>query len=231
MKNTALYFLFALLLVGAAFAYVNKVTPQRFVEDLFSKPYAYKVSQQGVLFASNEASPPELLTGYASVDSFILSPQMVSQSGTLNSFVSQALVQQQIVLAGHRKVTTTVIRVYDAPNGKWIGCQTDYGTARQNEFVSVDACQSLLTSPRSVTITIAFPDSARSSPLIELSSPAITIFPVNETEIPGVNFLLLRSIYPDASTLIGGANSILNSLQNPKDSNQTTKPLDSNILK
>lgn len=228
MKNAFLYGIFALLLVMAAFFYVNKVSPVEFVNGLFSKQYAYNESQQGIIFASNVAPPTEIVQGMAQKDSFVLSPSMVVSQSSLNSFVSQALVQQQIVLGGHQKVTTIVVRVYDQPHGKWLGCQTDYGTAKQNEFIPVADCLPLLEPGNSILVNIEFPNPSLSVPFIELTENSIALFPVDESDIPGVNYLLLRALFSDADALIGQANQTIVDTQTP-DANKP-KGIDSNIL-
>ncbi len=227
MKNTSLYGVFLLFLGVAAFAYVNHITPTTLWEDLFSKKYAYNQTQSGIRLVSDVALPSEILAFYRIKGSFILSPHMIlGEPGELNSYMSQALIQQQIVLVGYNKVTTTLVRVYDAPNGKWVGCQTDYGTGKQNEFISVEECGPLLNSPDSLLFSIEFPDEKKQTPLIALSESEIRIMPVKPSDIPGLTFLVLRSAFPDAEELIKAANKVVENTQNQKQ----PEPLDSNIL-
>ncbi len=218
MRNAKLYLVFVLLFGVAVVAYVGGVTPQSAWNALFSQGYKYAEAQEGVLFASNEAKPSELLPLLAQGQSFILSPMMTVGNSALNGYASQGLIQQQIVLAGHRKITTTVIQTYDAshPSSTWQGCQTDFGTAKDNEFVSVEECTTLLRAQNSIVIETLFPNPSLFRPTVEISSNKIVIKPVSAGDIPGVNFLVMRALFSDAEELIQLTNDqVASSQENP----------------
>jgi hypothetical protein len=212
MRNTKLYVLFVILFGIAAVAYLSGITPQGAWNSLFSQGYTYSESQQGVLFASNEAKLSELLPFLASKQSFILSPRMVLGNSPLNTAAANMLIQDQIVLGGHQKTTLTVIRVFEngTPSAKWVSCQTDYGSAKDNETITVEECSELLNTQNSIILELDFPNASQSRPIVELSSSRVIIKPVNENEVSGVNFLFLRAMFSDAEKLIGEANSVVN---------------------
>ncbi len=214
MRNAPLYGLFALLFGFALVLSVTQTSPSELWGSLFSKTYAHTESQQGILFVSDAGTPSEVLSALALKETFILSPIGVSGNLPLNSWVAEALIQQQIVFGGHQKLTQTIVRVYDSPTGTWLGCQTDFGTATQSTFIKVPECSSLLSTTNAVTLSIAFPDASRAQPLVEVTPSSITIYPVVENDIPGVNFLLMRALYSDAETLIGLANETVEDSQN-----------------
>lgn len=214
MRNVHLYALFALLFAGALFLAVTQTSPQELWEKIFATKYEYSLQESGILFASNEAPIEESLTFIGQQDSFVLSPVGLQTNGSLNGFIGDALVQQQIVLGGNQKLTMTVIRVYDVPNGKWVGCQTDYGTAKDSQFISIGECQSLLSPSSAFVIRTEFPDSSRSQPLVLLSSTTATIYVPKEEDIPGVNYLFLRGVFKNAEQLIGVANQIVDTVNN-----------------
>ena len=209
MRNARLYSIFAALFGLAVIAFLSGVTPQGIINGLFSQGYTYTNSQEGILFASNEAPPSELLTILAAKQSFILSPRMVSGNSPLNTAAANMLIQDQIVLGGHQKATFTVIRVYDngSPSAKLLSCQTDYGTAEDNQTISVAECESILSTQNSVILEIDFPNASLSRPVVEMSSSRVTLKPVNESDVAPVNFLFLRGMFSDASELIQSANS------------------------
>jgi hypothetical protein len=207
MKNRFLYGLFGVLFVAALLVYIGFVSPQNVLDGLFNKGYAYSESQQGIKFVSNEAVPSVILEQISGKPSFILSPYMFD-SGELNTFMSQALVQQQIVFTGHQKLTTALIFVHNS-SGDWVGCQTDFGTADQSTFITKEECREFLDSSSAVLIEILLPDETLSQPIVEISSKKITIAPKLASDVPGVNFLLMRSLYSDAEDLIGVANSLV----------------------
>ena len=219
MRNTRLYAVFAVFFLAAILGYSLGYTPQSIWSSLFSTHYTYTESQQGIVFASNDAPIGEILLVLRNTDSFILSPTGIQKEGEWNAWVSQALIQQQIVLTGHQKVTTTLIRVFDQLHGQWVGCQTDYGTGRQSAFISVNECQALLSVAHSVILEIAFPDPQKTAPVVELAPNKITIFPVKASDVPGVNFLLMRALYADAEGLIAVANQIVENSQNKSGTN------------
>jgi hypothetical protein len=215
MRNAHLYALFALLFAGAAFLAVTQTTPQELWESVFATKYAYSLSESGIIFASNDAPIDESLSFISQQESFVLSLVGVQGNNPLNGSVGDALVQQQIVLGGNQKLTMTVIRVYDVPNGKWLGCQTDYGTAKDSQFISIEECQSLLSPVNAFLIVVGFPEPSRSQPLVLLSPKSATLLVPKEEDIPGVNYLFLRTVFPNAEQLIGVANSIVDAVQQP----------------
>ncbi len=211
MRNAKLYAVFVVLFGIAAFAYLSGVTPHNAWNALFSQGYAYTESAQGILFASNEGVPTQLLSLLSAEQSFIISPHMVLGNSPLNTAAANLLIQDQIVLSGHRKSTLTVIRVFDssASNGKWVSCQTDFGSGKDNETISVSECVSLLDAPNSVVLELDFPNASQSRPIVELSSKKVTIKPVKDTDVSGVNFLFLRGMFPDAGELIDSTNRVV----------------------
>lgn len=223
MRNAHLYALFVLLFGAALYLAVTQTTPQEVWTKLFSPSYKYTESENGIIFASNDAPIAEVLTYVSQQNSFILSPVGLSTPGSLNGVMGQSIVQQQIVFGGHSKLVRTVIRVYDKPNGKWVGCQTDYGTSQNSEFISVEECEPLLTSPNSITIYVPFPDASLAQPLVLFTPSSVTINTVKEEDIPGVTFLFLRGLYSDAEQLIGIANEIVVKAneQNQADANKS----------
>jgi hypothetical protein len=224
MRHAPLYSLFAFLFIVSLYLALNQTSPQDVWNRLFSPAsYPYTETQQGILFASKEALPSQILPVLAQKDSFVLSPIGLEGSSSFNSQVAEALIQQQIVLTGHQKVTRTVYRVYDTPGGKWLNCQTDYGTAKENAVISVGECMTLLDSPNSITLRIEFPDASRAQPLVEVSTQGVILYPVNENDVPGVNFLLMRALYADAPQLIGLTNKVIADSGNAAlgDSNQS----------
>ncbi len=212
MRNLKLYAVFVVLFGLAAFVFFSGVTPSGVWNSLFSQGYAYSESQQGILFASNEAAPTTILVALASAQSFILSPRMVLGNSPLNTAAANMLVQDQIVLGGHQKSTLTVIRVFEnsTPNAKLVSCQTDFGSAKDNEAISVEECAVLLDTQNSVVLELDFPNAQQARPIVELSSNRVAIKPVKDTDVSGVNFLFLRAMYPDAEKLIDAANSTVN---------------------
>ncbi len=204
MRNARLYLLFLILFGIAVLFHLSGATPQSLADGLFSTGYAYSESQEGILFGSNEAKPSELLLVLAQKPSFILSPRMVEGNGDIIAFTSQSLVLQQVVLGGNQKITTTVVRVYDSPspNAKWLGCQTDYGTAQDNETVDVVTCMKILDTTNSVLIEVDFPNASQSRPIVEVSSTRITIKPSKLQDITPSTALLLMSMFSNAQQLI-----------------------------
>ncbi|MFH0970058.1 MAG: hypothetical protein V1776_01205 [Candidatus Diapherotrites archaeon] len=213
MRNAPLYFLFVLLFALAFYFSVTQTSPSDLWDSFFENSYSHTESQQGIIFASNDAIPSVILATIAQKNSFVLSPVGLKGSASLNKEVADALIQQQIVLGGHQKLTQTILRVYDTVDGNWIGCQTDFGTGKESEFISLEECNALLHTTNAITIRIAFPDAERKQPLVEVTPTTITIFPVLESDIPGVNFLLMRSLYADAPDLIGLVNQTAGSIQ------------------
>lgn len=213
MRNVKLYLVFVVLFALAAGAYLSGVTPSGVWNALFSSGYTYSESQQGILFVSNEAPPAELAALLASKQSFILSPRMVLGNSPLNSAAAAMLIQDQIVLGGHQKTTLTVIRVYenDSPSARWDSCQTDYGSAKDNEKITVEECVKLLDAKNSVVLELDFPLASQSRPIVEMSSVRVTIKPVKATDVSGVNFLFLRAMFSDAEKLIDAANTTVSS--------------------
>ncbi|MEK6970080.1 MAG: hypothetical protein AABW68_00095, partial [archaeon] len=161
MRNAHLYVLFVLLFGGAAFLAVTQTSPLELWARFIAPSYAYSLSENGVLFASNDAPIPESLEFIRRQESFVLSPVGLEANGTLNGLVGEALIQQQIILGGNQKFTMTVIRVYDAPGQTWLGCQTDYGTAKESVFIPVPECQVLLSPSNSFVFFTEFPDASR----------------------------------------------------------------------
>ncbi len=210
MKHQFLYGLFALLFIVASLTYVGYISPQAFVNQWWGQRFSFEETQQGIRFVSNEAKPSTLVAGLAEAPSFVL---VMHASETLedqyNAYWTQALVQQQIVLVGHDRLTLIAIKVFDKVNGTWKGCQTDFATAKQNEFISIAACQQLMDTQNSAVIEVLFPDASLSAPIVEVTSRKISIRPVKGTDIPGVNFLLMRSMFSDAEELIGLANAFV----------------------
>lgn len=213
MRNLKLYSLFVILFALAAGAYFSGLTPHKVWNTLFSQGYTYTESQQGILFASNESKPSELAALLSSKQSFIISPRMITGNSPLNTAASELLIQDQIVLGGHQKTTLTVIRVYenDAPNAKLTSCQTDYGSAKDNETISPEECAKLLDAQNSVVLELDFPLSTMARPIVEMSSSRVTIKPVKASDVSGVNFLFLRALFPDAENLISAANATVSS--------------------
>ena len=216
MRNVKLYLVFVVLFVFAAGAYLSGVTPSNVWNSLFSQGYVYSESQQGISFVSNEAKPSELASLLASKQSFILSPRMVLGNSPLNTAAAEMLIQDQIVLGGHGKSTLTVIRVFenDSPNAKLVSCQTDYGSAKDNETVSPDECARLLDTQNSVVLELDFPRATNSRPIVEMSSTRVTLKPVKASDVSGVNFLFLRALFSDAEDLIDAANTTVSSTNN-----------------
>ncbi|MBM3282271.1 MAG: hypothetical protein FJY86_02945 [Candidatus Diapherotrites archaeon] len=208
MRNGKLYLVFIVLFVLAAGAFLLGITPSSVWNNVFSSGYAYSDSQQGILFASNDAQPSETIPSLAAQQSFILSPRMVIGNSPLNSAAAAMLVQDQIVLGGHQKSTLTVIRVYenDSPSAKWLSCQTDYGSAKDNETITLEECSKLLDTTNSVILELDFPRATMSRPVVEFLSNRVIIKPVKADDVPGVNFLFLRAMYSDAEKLISAAN-------------------------
>ncbi len=215
MRNVHLYALFALLFAGALFLAVTQTTPQELWGKIFATKYEYSLTESGILFASNDASIEESLAFIGQQKSFVLSPVGLQTNGSLNGLIGDALVQQQIVLGGNQKLTMTVVRVYDVPNGKWLGCQTDYGTAKDSQFIGLEECQSLLSPSNSYVILTAFPDDSLSQPLVLISPTSTVIYTPKEEDIPGVNYLFLRGVFKNAEQLIGVANQVVDAVQNP----------------
>ncbi len=216
MRNARLYSIFVALFGLAVIAFLFGVTPQGIINGLFSQGYTYTDSQEGILFASNEAPPSELLTILAAKQSFILSPRMVSGNSPLNTAAANMLIQDQIVLGGHQKATFTVIRVYEngSPSAKLLSCQTDYGTAEDSQTISVAECDSILSTQNSVILELEFPNSSLSRPVVEMSSSRVTLKPVKDSDVSAVNFLFLRGMFSDASELIKSANSTVLQVNN-----------------
>ncbi len=210
MKHQFLYGAFAILFILASLTYVGYISPQAFVNQWWGQRYSYEEVQQGIRFVSNEAKPSVLLNELAKAPSFVL----VAHASALtedqyNAYWTQALVQQQIVLVGHDRLTLIIVKVFDKVNGAWKGCQTDFATAQQNEFISIAACQQLIDTQNSAVIETVFPDASLSAPIVEVTSQKITLRPVKGIDIPGVNFLLLRAMYSDAGQLIDLANGFV----------------------
>jgi hypothetical protein len=210
VKHSFLYGLFALLFILATLTYIGYISPSQFVQDVFGTHYKYEESQQGIRFVSNEGKPTALLQQLAQANSFVLVPHAsASIADGYNAYWTQALVQQEIVLGGHQKNALIATKVFDEQNGTWKGCQTDYATAKQNQFISVSECQGLLDTPHSAVIEIEFPDAHLRAPIVEITSQKITIRPVLGKDIPGVNFLLMRAMFSDSEQLIGAANEVV----------------------
>lgn len=216
MRNARLYSIFVALFGVAVIAFLFGVTPQGIINGLFSQGYTHTDSQEGIHFASNEAPPSELLTVLAAKQSFILSPRMVSGNSPLNTAAANMLIQDQIVLGGHQKATFTVIRIYEngSPSAKLLSCQTDYGTAEDNETISVEECNSILSTQNSVILELEFPNSSLSRPVVEMSSSRVIIKPVKDSDVSAVNFLFLRGMFSDAPELIKSANSTVLQVNN-----------------
>lgn len=216
MKNHFLYGLFALLFVVATLTYIGFISPSAFLQDIFGKRYAFEESQQGIRFVTDlDKKPSELLAEAATHKSFILSPAASeSVEEGYNVYWTQALVQQQIVLGGNGKVTLVLVRVFDKVNGEWTSCQTDYATSEQSQTIGLEECRQLLNSPDSILIEVHFPDEELRAPIVEVSPNKITLNPVLARDIPGVNFLLMRSMFLNAERLIGASNQIVGQTQN-----------------
>ncbi|MDP2666934.1 MAG: hypothetical protein Q8P05_05550 [Candidatus Diapherotrites archaeon] len=223
-NHLPLYALFAFLVVGAALIYWGTFSPGAFMDSLFAPSYTHQLTHQGITFASNEAPIDEITTFLSRKESFVLAPHLILQEsgdgGEQNSFMAQALIQQQVVLVSHRKVTLTAAKVFQGK--EWVGCQTDYGTARQSVFIPVDECQRLLQPNEGIVFEILSPDPSRATPIVILSPNHIAIQPVHDRDIPGLNFLVLRILYPDAPELIALSNAALDQANNP---NPTTPPV------
>lgn len=217
MRNGILYAVFALLFVAAVWFTVTNTSPQAFLDGIFAKSYTYKVTEFGVTFASNEAPPATMLSVLSERDSFVLVLRGEPGQTFLNSAMGNALIQEQIILGGHAKATTTVIMAFDKINGNWINCQTDYGTAQQNVTISIEECGTLLNPTNSVIWDIQFPNPSKPTPFVELTPNRITVFPKNATDIVPVNFLILKSMYADAEQIIGAANTTIGDQQNAQE--------------
>ena len=210
-----------MLFVLATLTYIGFISPGKFVQDIFSKRYAFEENQQGIRFVSDLGKPSELLTELSNQKSFILSPAAsATASEGYNGFWTQALVQQQITFSGNGKVTLVVVRIFDQVNGAWKSCQTDYATGEQSQNIGLAECQQLLASPNSILVEVNFPDSGLRAPVVEISPQKVSLTPVLARDIPGVNFLLMRAMFPNAGDLIGAANQIVEQQQS-QDANST----------
>lgn len=210
MKHQFLYGVFAVLFILASLTYVGYISPQAFVNQWWGQHYEFEESQQGIRFVSNEAKASTLLQDLSKAPSFVLVAHASNEiNDQYNAYWTQALVQQQIVLAGYERLTLVIVKVFDKVNGTWKGCQTDFATAQQNEFISIAACQQLIDTQNSAVIEVVFPDASLSAPIVEVTSQKITLRPVKGTDIPGVNFLVLRAMFPDAQALIDLANGFV----------------------
>ncbi len=217
MRNGFLYALFALLFLAAVWFTFSNQSPQAFLDGLFVKSYKYSLTDSGITFASDVAPPGEVLLALSKKDSFVLVLRGESGQTALNSAMANALIEQQIVLAGHKKATTTVVMAFDKMNGSWINCQTDYGTAKQNVTITKEECGVLLAPSNSVVWEIQFPNPHITLPLFELSADRIVFFPKNIEDIVPATFLTLKTMYPDAEAIIGVANNTIGEQQTPSE--------------
>lgn len=170
----------------------------------FSAPsYEFHYEKGGVLFASNEAFPNELMDGIRSEEKFVISFKS-SEDFENSSAANHFLIPFLIVLIGNDKNVVSVIQVFNE-QGVLISCETNLGDYHVNETISAEECSSLLASDGAL-ISLNQPNGSLSLPLAVFSETSIEITPKGSDSIQQASYTVLGELFPNYRDLIEKAN-------------------------
>ena len=176
---------------------------------LFAPRYsAFGMLESGekVAFVSDEVDPNAFFGKIGESASFVVSPKL-TESGSVNTFMSNGLNAFIVVLSGNRKGATQLLQVFTG-TGALKECVSNFGDFNSSKTVSVADCSAMLSDGGSVRIVIDFPDASRQNPAVVVSSNRILILPSNEREIPGLSRLVLLAMFSNAQEIIDKTNAV-----------------------
>lgn len=189
-------FLLAIAIVGMAF----------FIFSSYSAQFAYSFESENVLFVSNTVHPGEFLSSVGSKDYFMVSPAFYESGST--SFMTESLTLFNSVLIVKGKSVKTLARVVD-PQKNLLYCQSNDGNVLENFQVDTALCMQELGSFQGIVFEIELPDPSLSKSMVEISGNRVILSPKDYSEVPRVSFVVISTIFPDASEIIGSVNEVL----------------------
>ncbi len=171
--------------------------------------YKYSVVQGDVEFVSNEAEPGVLLAQLKEYDSFVVAPQFV-EKGAENNYMLSSLTMFITVLTFKQKEVISMGRILEKNELK--NCQSNLGDVLTNKELSADDCSKILADSDKGIILIALPDSSLEKSRVVLEKGTIKIYPNSFDSVSTSSFAVLKNMYSDADSIIGGINSIVGNL-------------------
>lgn len=192
-KKISLIVFALILLVGTA---VFFLTPK----------YKYAFESDGVLFVSDYKNPNEYLPELSGQKTFFVSPQ-VSVAGNANMYMGNASNLSIVVLTSNDKNAVQLLRITDSKN-ELSYCKTNNGNVRTEIDLNSFDCLALLKSPeaKTVKLLIDFPNSSVEKSTVFLNENEIIVKTKEFNDVGKAVFVLLKSMYPNAETILGTVN-------------------------
>lgn len=167
----------------------------------------YSFIEEGVEFISYDRNPGEYIMQLSTENSFIVSP-MFEESSLVNAHMTDSLTMFSAVLTAQRREVIAVGRLYDS-SGNMQKCQTNDGDYRVNREITIEECNSILSSPDKVKFLISFPDSSLERAQVIVEENKVTIKPRTYDDTARIPFLILKTMFADSEQTINEINSVL----------------------